>query len=241
MNMILKNASAVYLGENTVKKIYLGAHLVYSYITSAPPTVAEDNMTSSNTAESYEEGSTTWGDLTLSAGCFVSQDGIEIQSEETYLSTSVSGISYPMSFEFKGRVDSGCYRAQANGPGMLFGFGPTQNSWGDGVTCYATTDYGLIIDTTGAMSIVTNEMPTYAHIVIIIDSSGALTMYINGISNSWTCSANTATRSNKTYFYNGQGIGRFIGAINTMRWWDTALSTDEITELFTSDDSDDVL
>lgn len=239
--MVLKNAEHAYFGSALVKKIYLGQKLIYSYTTPAPPIVAENDIKSSNTATSYEEGSTSWGDLTLSSGCSVSQDGIEIQSEETYLSTSVSGISYPMSFEFKGRVDSGCYRAQANGPGMLFGFGPTQDSWGDGVTCYATTDYGLIIDTTGAMSIVTNETPTYAHIVIVIDSSGALTMYINGVANSWTCGANTATRSNKTYFYNGQGIGRFIGAINTMRWWDTALSSDEITELFASDGSNYVL
>lgn len=236
--MILKNAKAVYFGENVVKKIYLGTHLVYSYITSPPPMVSEDNMIGFSSAESYEEGSTYWGDLTLSAGCSVSEDGVEIQSDETYVSAYVSGISYPMTFEFKGRVDRGCYRAQANGPGMLFGFGPTQDSWGDGVTCYATTDYGLIVDTTSAMSIVTNSMPTYTHIVITIDSSGALTMYINGIENSWTCSANRATTSNKTYFYNGQGVGRFIGAINTMRWWDTELTTDEITELFSNDDSD---
>ena len=236
--MVLKEAKSVFLGANTVKKIYLGDKLVYSYITSAPPIVAEDNMMGSNSAESYEEGSTSWGDLTLSSGCTVSQDGIEIQSEETYLSSNISGISYPMTFEFKGRVDSGCYRSQANGPGMLFGLGPTQNNWGDGITCYATTDYGIIVDTTSAMTIVTNKTPTYVHIVLIVDSSGNLTMYLNGINNYWTAGYNNATRSNKTYIYNGQGIGRFIGAINTMRWWDTALSTTEIEELFSKDSSE---
>lgn len=236
--MVLKNAKSVYWGANAVKKIYLGEDLVYSYITSAPPVVSEENMIGSNSADSYEEGSTSWGSLTLSAGCSVSQDGIEIQSEETYLSTSISGLSYPMTFEFKGRVDSGCYRAQANGPGMLFGLGPTQNNWGDGITCYATTDYGIIIDTISAMTIVTNKTPTYVHIVLVLDSSGNLTMYLNGIDNSWTASYNNATRSNKTYIYNGQGIGRFIGAINTMRWWDVGLTTSEITELFSLDSSD---
>lgn len=236
--MILKDASKVYLGTNVIKRIYLGENLVYSYVTPAPPIVSEENMAGNNAAESYEEGSTSWGDFTLSSGCEVSKDGIEIQSDETYLSSSISGISYPMTFEFKGRVDSECYRAQANGPGMLFGLGPTQNNWGDGITCYSTTDYGIIIDTTGAMTIITHVTPTYVHIVLVVDSSGNLKMYLNGISNLWTASYNNATRSNKTYIYNGQGIGRFVGAINIMRWWDTALTTTEIEELFSLDSSD---
>lgn len=236
--MILKDASKVYLGTNVIKRIYLGENLVYSYVTPAPPIVSEENMAGNNAAESYEEGSTSWGDFTLSSGCEVSKDGIEIQSDETYLSSSISGISYPMTFEFKGRVDSECYRAQANGPGMLFGLGPTQNNWGDGITCYSTTDYGIIIDTTGAMTIVTWETPTYVHIVLVVNSSGNLTMYLNGVENKWTASSNLATTSNKTYIYNGQGIGRFVGAINIMRWWDTALTTTEIEELFSLDSSD---
>lgn len=234
--MVLKDASSVFLGSNTVKKIYLGSKLVYSNITPAPPAVSEDNMVGSNSAESYEEGSTSWGDLTLSAGCSVSKDGIEIQEEETYISASISGISYPMTFEFKGRIDSECYRAQANGPGMIFGMGPIQNEWGSGLTCYATTDYGIIVDTNAAMQIVTNKMPTYAHIILVIDSSGNVTMYLNGISNSWTLSSCSSSTSNKTYIYNGEGIGRFVGAINVMRWWNTAIFTSDIEELFASDD-----
>lgn len=234
--MILKDASSVYLGTNTVKRIYLGTSLVYSNITPAPPVVAENDMASSNTAEEYKEGSTSWGDLTLSAGCEVSKDGIEIQSEETYLSSAVSGLSYPMTFEFKGRIDSGCYRAQTNGPGMIFGMGPIQNEWGSGITCYATSDYGIIIDTNAAMAITTSKTPTYAHIIIVINSSGTLTMYMNGTSNMWTLASCSATMSNKTYIYNGEGVGRFIGAINVMRWWDNALTTSEIDELFASDD-----
>lgn len=109
---------------------------------------------------------------------------------------------------------------------------------GDGITCYATTDYGIIIDTIGAMTIVTNKTPTYVHIVIVVNSSGNLTMYFNGIENIWTADSNSAITSNKTYIYNGQGIGRFIGAINTMRWWDTALTVTEIEELFSLDSSD---
>lgn len=236
--MILKNASIVYYGSNEVKKIYLGNSLVYAVITPSPPAVSEEDILGSASAESYEEGSTSWGNLTLSAGCETSKDGIEIQSEETYVSAEISGLSYPMSFEWKGRVDSSCYKTQANHPGMLFGFGATKNGWGNGVTCYSTTDYGIIIDTTGAMSITTNKTPTYAHIVVIINSSGNLTMYLNGINNTWACSSNTATKSNKYYVFNGEGTGRFVGAINTMRWWDVELSTTEIEELFASDSSD---
>lgn len=236
--MILKNAKNVFIGTNKVKKIYLGSKLIYSYVVSAPPIVSEDTMLSSNSAEFYEEGSTSWGDLTLSTGCSISNDGIEIQDEETYISAYVSGISYPMSFEFKGRIDSECYKAQDSSPGMLFGFGPTQNGWGDAVTCYLTTDYGIIIDTKSAMSITTSKTPTYVHIVIVINSSGTLTMYINGIKNTWTCSSDTATTSKKTYFYNGEGSGRFVGAINTMRWWDSAISESEIEKLFSTDGSE---
>lgn len=236
--MVLKDASSVFLGDKTIKKIYLGSQLVYSNVTPAPPLVSEENMIGSNSAESYEEGSTAWGDLTLSSGCTLSKDGIEIQDEETYMSAYISGISYPMTFEFKGRIDSGCYRAQANGPGMIFGMGPIQNEWGSGLTCYATTDYGIIVDTNAAMSIVTNQTPTYAHIVLVINSSGGCTMYLNGTSHSWTLSSCSATTSNKTYIYNGEGIGRFIGAINVMRWWDTALSVTEIDNLFSKDSSD---
>lgn len=128
--MILKNAKSCLLYTNPVKKIYLGTKLVYTYITSSPPIVSEENMLSSNSAETYEEGSQEWGEITLSSGCSVSEDGIEIQNEETYLSAEISGLSYPMSFEFKGRIDNECYKAQANSPGMLFGISPTQNNWG---------------------------------------------------------------------------------------------------------------
>jgi len=234
--MILKNAKKAYWGKGLIKKIYLGAKLVYTYITSSPPVVSEENMQSSNSAETYEEGSEEWGDLTLSSGCEVSEDGIEIQDEETYVSSYIDGISYPMSFEFKGRVDEACYKDQDKNPGMLFGLSPTQDSWGTGITCYSTNDYGIIIDTVGAMTICTYEKPTYVHIILVVDSYGNLTMYMNGINNSWTAYSNEAIMAEKTYIYNGQGEGRFVGAINTMRWWDTALSETEITELFSLDD-----
>ncbi len=65
---------------------------------------------------------------------------------------------------------------------------------------------------------------------------GNLTMYMNGANNIWTANSNWAIRAEKTYIYNGQGEGRFVGAINTMRWWDTALSKMEIEELFSLDD-----
>lgn len=234
--MVLKNAKGCYWGESLVKKIYLGAKLVYTYIVASPPVVSEENMQGSNAAETYVEGSTTWGDLTLSSGCDISKDGVEVQNEQTYLSAEILDLSYPMSFEFKGRIDDKCYNAQAYNPGMLFGLSPTENSWATGITCYATTDYGIIIDTTGAMTICTYKTPTYVHIVIVVNSSGKLTMYMNGINNVWTANANSATMSEKKYIYNGQGDGRFVGAINTMRWWDVALSTTEIEELFSLDD-----
>lgn len=239
--MVLKDAKNTFLGSNLVKKIYLGAKLVYTYITSSPPVVSEENMHSSNSAEIYEEGSETWGDLTLSSGCEVSKDGIEIQNEETYVSAEIEGISYPMSFEFKGRIDSEGYKLQYDNPAMLFGLSPEQNTWGTGITCYATTDYGIIIDTTGAMTICTYKTPTYVHIVLVVDSSGNLTMYMNGIENTWNASANYAIMAEKTYIYNGQGLGRFIGAINTMRWWDVALSKNEIKELFSADSDEYIL
>ncbi len=236
--MILKNAKNVYFGEKLIKKIYLGAKLVYTYITSSPPVVSEENMMASNSAETYEEGSKTWGELTLSSGCSVSEDGIEIQNEETYVSAEISGVSYPMSFEFKGRLDETSYKAQAYNPAMLFGLSPEQDTWATGITCYATTDYGIIIDTTGAMTICTYKTPNYVHIILVVDDYGDLTMYMNGIGNTWTANANSAIMAEKTYIYNGQGEGRFVGAINTMRWWNTALTTEEVEELFSLDDND---
>lgn len=195
-------------------------------------------MVGSSSAEDYTRGSTEWGNLTLSSGCTVSKDGIEMQNEETYVSASISNLSYPMSFEFKGRIDSACYKAQADHPGMIFGMSPSRDSWGDGITCYSSSDYGIIFDTTGAMTITTNATPTYVHIILTINSSGTLTVYINGIGNTWTASSNSAITSSKNYIFNGEGTGRFIGAINTMRWWDVELSTDEITQLFLSDSSE---
>jgi hypothetical protein len=235
--MILKNAKQCLLGTSLVKKIYLGAKLVYTYIMSSPPAVSEENMLGSNSAETYEEGSETWGELTLSSGCPVSQDGIEIQNDETYLSSEIYGISYPMSFEFKGRLDAECYKSQAYNPGMLFGLSPTENSWATGIACYATTDYGIIIDTVGAMTICTYKTPTYVHIILTVDDTGNLAMYMNGIGNTWTANADSSIMAEKKYIYNGQGDGRFVGAVNTMRWWDVALSEKEIEELFSLDDN----
>ena len=239
--MILKEASNVYFGSNVVKKMYIADKLVYNYVTSSPPIVSEDDMLGSNFAESYEENSTSWGDFTLSDGCTISKDGIEVQNEQIYISTSISNLSYPMTFEFKGRVDSSGYKAQANSPAMLFGLGPTKNEWGSSITCYATTDYGIIIDTVSAMKITTNKTPTYVHIIFTINSSGTLTMYMNGISNVWTATSDSAITSNKTYIYNGEGNGRFVGAINTMRWWDVELSSSEIETLFSKDTDEYIL
>lgn len=204
----------------------------------AAPEVSEDTMSGDNQASSYEDGATTWGDLTLSKGCTTSEDGVEIQNDQTYVSANISGMSYPMTFEFKGRVDSGSYKLQASSPGMLFGMSPTQDSWGDGITCYSTTDYGIIIDTTGAMKITTQKTPTYVHIVLTIDNSGNLTMYLNGYSNTWTYSSDAGTTANKNYIYNGQGDGRFVGAISIMRWWTSQLSSDDIQKLFENDSSE---
>lgn len=236
--MIFKNAKAIYYNGIKRKRIYLGNKLIYTSITPPPPTVSESDIVGQSSAEDYVDGSTSWGNLTLSSGCSTSKDGIEIQGEETYISSQISNLSYPMSFEFKGRIDSSCYKAQANNPGMIFGIGSTRNGWGDGITCYSTTDYGIIIDTTGAMTIVTNKTPTYAHIIFTVNSSGKLTMYLNGINNSWTANSNSAIISTKSYVFNGQGAGRFIGAINTMRWWDIELSTPDIETLFSKDSSE---
>lgn len=235
--MILKYAKSVMLGSKQVKKIYLGSKLVYTYMPAAPE-VSEDTMAGDNQSSSYADGSTTWGDLTLSKGCTTSSDGVEIQNDQTYVSVNISGMSYPMTFEFKGRIDSGSYKLQANNPGMLFGMSPTQDSWGDGITCYSTTDYGIIIDTTGAMKITTQKTPTYVHIVLTVDNLGNLTMYMNGYSNKWTYSSDSGTRAAKNYIYNGQGYGRFTGAISIMRWWTSQLSSADIKKLFENDSSE---
>ena len=174
----------------------------------------------------------------MSEGCTTSKDGLEIQDNQTYVSANISGMSYPMTFEFKCRVDTGSYKLQANSPGMLFGISPTQDSWGDGITCYSTTDYGIIIDTTGAMKITTQKTPTYVHIVLTIDNLGNLTMYMNGYSNTWTYSSDDGTIAAKNYIYNGQGDGRFIGAISIMRWWTSKLEDSDIQKLFEHDSSE---
>lgn len=235
--MKLSLAKQILFGSYQVKKIYHGSNLVYSWI-SLLPTVSEETVSNFADANEYVEGDTTWGDITLSSGCTISEDGLEMQNEETYMSTTIDIITYPLTFEFKCRIDSECYKAQANNPGMLFGIGPTQNGWGDGITCFSTTDYGIIIDTTRAMTITTYTMPEYCHIVLTVNSSGILALYINGANNSWTVSStNSAIMSAKTYIYNGQGLGRFVGAISCLRIWNNELSTDEIETLFKEDDS----
>ena len=87
------------------------------------------------------------------------------------------------------------------------------------------------------MTITTGTKPTYCHIVLTVNSSGIMTIYINGINNSWsTSSTNSAITSIKTYIFNGQGVGRFVGAVSIMRIWNNELSTDEIVKLFADDD-----
>lgn len=232
---ILEASKIKFQGQN-IEKCYLGRDLVYSWV-SIPPKVSEETISNSATAESYDEGSTNWGDIVLSSGCSLSEDGLEIQNEETYISSMIDTVTYPFTFEFKGRVDSSSYRNQANNPGMLFGLGPTRNGWGDGITCYSTTDYGIIIDTTGAMKIVTNKTPEYVHIVLTVDSSGTMKMYMNGVGNTWTASSDSAITSSKSYIFNGQGVGRFVGAISILRIWNSLLSDEEINKLFKDDDS----
>lgn len=235
--MKLSLIKRVLFGSDQVKKIYHGASLVYSWV-SILPEVSEETVSNFAYANTYDEGSTTWGNMTLSSGCTLSEDGLEMQNEETYMSTTIDTITYPLTFEFKGRIDRECYKSQDNNPGMLFGIGPTQDGWGDGITCFSTTDYGIIIDTIGAMTITTNVTPEYCHIVLVVNSYGILTLYMNGINNSWSVSStNQAITSEKTYIYNGQGLGRFVGAINCLRIWNNELSLDEINTLFANDDS----
>lgn len=199
---ILETSKIKFQGQQ-IKKCYLGRDLVYSWV-SIPTRVSEETISNSATAEFYDEGSTNWGDIVLSSGYSLSEDGLEIQNEETYISSMIDTITYPFTFEFKGGVDSSSYRYQANNPGMLFGLGPTRNGWGDGITCYSTIDYGIIIDITGAMKIVTNKTPEYVHIVPTVNLSCTLTMYMNGIDNTWTANSDSAITSSKSYIFNGQ-------------------------------------
>lgn len=235
--MILKYAKAAMLGNKQVKKIYLGEKLVYTYMPAAPD-VSEDTIQGNNQASNYESGSKTWGDLTLSEGCTTSKDGVEIQDSQTYVSAQINSMSYPMTFEFKGRLDSGSYKAQDNSPAMLFGLAATQDDWGNGITCYSTTDYGIIIDTVSAMKITTKKTPTYVHIVLTVDSTGNLTMYMNGYTNTWAIQYDSGTRAQKKYIYNGEGSGRFVGAISIMRWWTSKLDDSDIQKLFEHDSSE---
>ena len=75
--MKLTVAKRILLGSTQIKKICHGATLVYSWVI-IPPSVSEETVSNTATANTYEEGSTTWGDLTLSAGCSLSEDGLEM-------------------------------------------------------------------------------------------------------------------------------------------------------------------
>ena len=75
--MKISVAKRILLGSSQIKKIYHGSILVYSWVT-IPPSVSEDTVSNTATADTYEEGSTTWGDITLSAGCSLSEDGLEM-------------------------------------------------------------------------------------------------------------------------------------------------------------------
>lgn len=88
------------------------------------------------------------------------------------------------------------------------------------------------------MKITTQKTPTYVHIVLTIDNLGNLTMYMNGYSNTWTYSSDDGTIATKNYIYNGQGDGRFIGAISIMRWWTSKLEDSDIQKLFEHDSSE---
>lgn len=226
------NAEKLYWNGVQASKVYLGTNRVYLF--SEPvPDVSPEDMAGNSTVDSYEEGSTDWGDLTLSDGVAVSEDGLEIQGGQTYASAADDSITYPMTLEFKGRVDS----YDSSNPPMLWGMGITVDTWGAGCVCsYAHSNYGVIVDSNGSSRrIITQKTPEYVHAVFRIDAQGIPVLFLNGFDHSWTFAADNATRGPKTYFYNGEGKGRFVGAISVMRWWGVALTNAEVRELFAND------
>lgn len=189
----------------------------------------------------YTNG-TAWRDsissktITLSSSAAKSADGLEFTSSRTFSSASLSSLSlsYPCTLEWKGRIDSSCFSDSS--PANIFGLSNSNGGW-SGICCYSKNTNGIQLDigSSGTVKSYINGEGTY-HIVVVISSSGIATLYVNDVSASASqSSANTQSRCNKTYLYNTEGSGRFVGAISAMRLWNKALSDSELEELFSEE------
>lgn len=186
----------------------------------------------------YSSG-TTWTDrissknITLSSSSSSSSDGVEFTSSITFASATLSslGITYPMTFEWIGRIDSNCIKNTR--PGMLFGLGSTSGSW-YGLCLYAkSSPNGLSLDK-GFINAITTSVYSAGihHIIMTLDSSGNVTLYVDSATAKGTTTYNTYTKASKNYLYNNEGSGRFVGAISNMRIWNRQLDSSEIVTLY---------
>lgn len=188
-------------------------------------------------SDDFTSGGTSWKDrissaeITVSNGATKGDDGLEFTSSNSFYSDNLGiGAAYPLTFEWIGRLDS-------FNTGHMWGLGQTSGSWSYAVNMYSKATNCIIDNGATQTGIISTGL---LHIVITFTSSTAWTIYYTqGGSLTGTPSSTSGTSSysayNKNYLYNNEGNGRFVGAISKMRIWNKALSSTEITTLFTEE------
>lgn len=206
-----------------------------------------DSLVANWEASSFSSG-TSWIDsisqkvLTLSSSPTKSDDGIEFTSSITFSSNSLASLSlsYPISFEWIGRIDT--KSISNNSPGNLFCLSNNNGNW-SGICCYSkSSSNGIQLDIGSSGTVVSGVYDSgIHHILVIINSSGVTTLYIDSATQKGSqSSSNTNSKVAKTYLYNTEGSNRFVGAISSMRIWNKELTSDEINAIFSAKTDGDV-
>lgn len=216
--------------------------------------VVTDSLVANWDAKNFTSG-TVWRDsvnnkaINFTSAPSKSNDGIEIPTSITFSSESLSdlGLTFPISIEWLGRIDSNSF--DNTHPGNILGIGSSAGEWDNSICIYSKLSPNSIqvdADSSGTLTSGIYNTDQEYHILITIEEranyfgSDTITFYVNSANSvdsasytRWTGDGNDSFTSNKNYVYNSEGTGRFDGAISAIRIWDKCLSDSEVEQVFT--------
>lgn len=216
--------------------------------------IVTDSLLANWDSDTFTPG-TTWRDsvsnkaINFTSSCSKSIDGIELSQSVTFSSESLSSFSltFPFTIQWIGRIDSQSFNNTY--PGNILGMGEDNNAWDNSLCLYSKlSPSGIQLDADSSGTITSGIYTTnieYNIVVTVSERSSyfeedTITLYINSASSvgsasytRWDGNGNPAISASKNYIYNGEGNGRFDGAIQSIRIWNKCLSSSEIQTIYT--------